>query len=126
MFALLHGLLYCSLLPLREGFDEPCHYGYVEQLGLERKVPVDGRTLLSEEIWQSMHLVPASYVNVRNVPDLISYSEYFKMDPAAQRALRARLFALPPELRTKEAGPPNYEAQQVPLAYLPLVRMHGR
>ena len=123
LFALLHGLLYCFLLPLWEGFDEPYHYGYVEHLGSEREAPVDGRTLLSEEIWQSMHLVPASYVNVRNVPDLIPYSEYFKMDPAARRALRARLFALPPELRTKETGPPNYEAQQPPLAYLPLVAM---
>lgn len=121
VFALLHGLLYCSLLPLWEGFDEPYHYGYVEHLGAEWEAPVSGRTVLTEEIWQSMHLVPASYLNVRNVPDLIPYSEYFKMDPAARRDLRARLYALPPELRTKQTGPYNYQAQQPPLAYLPLV-----
>ena len=123
LFALLHGLLYCSLLPLWEGFDEAYHYGYVEHLRLTREAPVSEQTLLQEEIWQSMHLAPASYLNVRNVPGLISYRSYFEMDAAARRDLRARLFALPPELRTRETGPPNYEAQQAPLAYLPLVAM---
>jgi hypothetical protein len=121
LFALLHGLLYCSLLPLWEGFDEPYHYGYVEHLRSEWEAPVSGRALLPEETWQSMHLVPASYLNVRNVPDLIPYSAYFKMDPAARRDLRARLFTLPPGLRTQKTGPPNYQAQQPPLAYLMLV-----
>jgi hypothetical protein len=123
LFALLHGLLYCSLLPLWEGFDEPYHYGYVEHLGSEREVPVADHTVLTEEIYRSMHLAPASYLNVRNVPDLISFNAYFKMDAAARRDLRARLYALPPELRTKKTGPYNYEAQQPPLAYLPLAAM---
>jgi hypothetical protein len=123
LFALLNGLLYCSLLPLWEGFDEPYHYGYVEHLGSEWKVPVAGRTVLQEEIYRSMHLAPASYLNARNVPDLIPFNAYFGMDAAARRDLRARLYTLPPELRTRQTGPYNYEAQQPPLAYLPLVAM---
>jgi hypothetical protein len=123
VLALLQGLLYCSLLPLWEGFDEPYHYGYVEHLGSEQEVPVAGRTVLPEETWQSMHLAPASYLNVRNVPDLIPFDAYFKMDAAARRDLRARLYTLSPELRTKQTGPYNYEAQQPPLAYVPLAAM---
>ena len=123
LFALLHGLLYCSLLPLWEGFDEPYHYGYVEHLGSEREVPVADHTVLTEEIYRSMHLAPASYLNVRNVPDLIPFDAYFRMDAAARRDLRARLYTLPPELRTKMTGPYNYEAQQPPLAYLPLAAL---
>ncbi len=95
----------------------------MEHLGSEWEAPVSGRAVLTEEIWQSMHLVPASYLTVRNVPDLIPYSEYFEMDAAARRDLRTRLFALPPDLRRKKTGPPNYQAQQPPLAYLPLVAM---
>ena len=120
LFALLHGLLYCSLLPLWEGFDEPYHFGYAEHLGSDWRVPVAGSTVLQEEVYRSMHLAPASYLNVRNVPDLIPFNAYFGMDAAARRDLRARLYNLPPELRTKKTGPYNYEAQQPPLAYLPL------
>jgi hypothetical protein len=123
VFALLQGLLYCSLLPLWEGFDEPYHYGYVEHVGSEWAFPIGDRTVLPEETWQSMHLAPASYLNVRNVPDLIPFDTYFRMDAASRRDLRTRLYNLPPELRTKKTGPYNYEAQQPPLAYLPLVAM---
>ena len=120
VFAILQGLLYCSLLPLWEGFDEPYHYGYARYLATERSFPVVDRTLLQDEIWRSMYSTPASSMNARNLPGLISYRSYFEMEPAARREMRGRLYsgqALP------EAGRPalnNYEAQHPPLAYLPL------
>ncbi|MCX6620199.1 MAG: hypothetical protein NTY38_03815, partial [Acidobacteria bacterium] len=67
-YACLHGLLYVSLLPLWEGYDEPYHYGYVRQLAARFEIPNLKHSSLSAEIWQSMLLAPTSYLNARNAP----------------------------------------------------------
>jgi hypothetical protein len=120
LFALLHGLLYCSLLPLWEGYDEPFHYGYVKYLVSERRFPVADRSVLDEEIWRSMHLAPTSYMNARNSPGLMPYIDYFALEETARREMRGRLFSLPTDFSAAKTGPNNYEAQQPPLAYLSL------
>ena len=60
LFGILNATLYCLLLPLWEGFDEPFHYGYVQTLSAKGELPVLGKTRLSREVLQSLHLAPAS------------------------------------------------------------------
>ena len=113
-YGFLNALLYASLLPLWEGFDEPFHYGYVQELSSGRGIPVLGKTPLSSEVWMSLELAPASDVVKQNLPQVTTFGEYFQFSEAVRRSLRERLDHLPCD------GMPNgqnYEAQQAPLAY---------
>jgi hypothetical protein len=116
-FALANAILYAGLLPLWDGFDEPFHYGYVEQLWRRHSLPVLHDATLTQEIWDSFPLAPASYLVKRNVPAVIEFGEYFSLPPAARVDLRRRLEALDPRTAAVPAGGLNYEAQQSPLAY---------
>jgi hypothetical protein len=122
-FAFLHALLYSSLLPLWEGFDEAYHYGYVQDLALRRELPALERSTLNEEIWRSMQLAPASHLVARNTAGLTSYTDYFQLPESERRRRRDELARLASPLRAIRAGGRNYEAQQAPLAYLPLAAM---
>ena len=118
-FALLNSTLYSCLLPLWEGFDEPFHYAYVERLATHGDIPLAGRTPLSAEIWESLHLAPGSPAVTRNLPFVTAFSDYFALTPAERSARRRALYALNTGLRWSDAaGTSNYEAQQPPLAYL--------
>src|SRR5579862_401940 len=85
-YGVLNAVLYSSLLPLWEGFDEPWHYGYVQYLSAHHRFPVLGPTLLSREINRSMELVPLSYLVVRNnhFRGVRTFTEYFALDSAAR------------------------------------------
>lgn len=112
---------YSLLLPWWEGFDEPFHYGYAQSLAVERRWPELGRTPVSAELWRSLALAPGSHVVRRNLPFLTTFDQYFAL-PAAERAARSDAqWTIARQLRlTSAAGTMNYEAQQPPLAYLPL------
>ena len=58
LFALVSANLYSCLLPLWEGFDEPFHYGYIQSLSVDHRVPVLNRTRISLELRQSLILTP--------------------------------------------------------------------
>lgn len=119
LYGLLNAVLYSGLLPLWEGFDEPFHYGYVQSLSSHARLPTLDRTLLSDEIWASLKLAPASQVVGRNLPGLTTFSEYFQLEKSERWRRRAELEDLPPALRfSSSVGGGNYEAQQAPLAYL--------
>ncbi len=121
-YGVLNALLYASLLPLWEGFDEPFHYAYVERLATHGDFPVIGKTPLNAEIWESLHLAPASDSVKRNLPFVTSFSEYFALPSAELSARRSRLLSLSPALRGDDVpATSNYEAQQPPLAYLLMV-----
>lgn len=121
-YAVLNAVLYASLLPLWEGFDEPFHYAYVERLATHGELPVPGNTPLSAELWESLHLAPGSHLVQRNLPFVTSFSEYSALAPAERRWRRERLMTLRPASRLDDAwGTSNYEAQQAPLAYLLMV-----
>ena len=121
-FGLLNAVLYASLMPLWEGFDEPFHYGYVQALDSRHSLPVLGHTPLSDEIFASLSLAPASSIVKHNLPFAVTFSEHFAMPEAERRSLRDRLWNPPPGSRSKEAvGTNNYEAQQAPLAYVAMV-----
>ncbi len=104
-------------MPLWEGFDEPFHYGYVQELSAGRGFPVQGKTPLSGEIWQSVLLAPASDSVKLNIPAVLTFRAYLRLPDAERKALRSRLRDIPGDM---PAGAMNYEAQQAPLAYMVL------
>ena len=120
-YGVLNALLYVSLLPLWEGFDEPFHYATVQTLSRDGRFPVLKRSGVSDEIRASLPLAPASHVVKRNIPSVTTFTEFFRLDPAERRRRISALHAIPPALgnRIPDDGT-NYEAQQAPLAYLVL------
>jgi len=117
LFGALNAVLYAGLTPLWEGFDEPFHYAYVQQLWKTRSLPVQKRTCLTEEVWQSFPLAPASYLVKRNLPMVTTFDDYFRLAAAERLARRQRLEQLDPNLALADSSSPNYESQQAPLAY---------
>jgi hypothetical protein len=125
IFGAVNAVLYAGLTPLWEGFDEAFHYGYVQHLWTARALPVQKRTCLSQEIWRSFPLAPASYIVQRNLPMVTTFDDYFRL-PAAERAgRRAKLERLDPSLAGVSSEAPNYEAQQAPTAYAVLAPLHA-
>ena len=118
LYGILNAVLYSSLLPLWEGFDEPFHYCYVQSISVERRLPVLGSAACSQEVWQSLNRVPVSHVVRQNIQALMPFAGYFRLSAPERRRLRAEVESLPNDLkRTTVGGPLNYEAQQAPLAY---------
>ena len=125
VFSLLNATLYCLLLPLWEGFDEAFHYGYVQTLSAKAELPVLGKTRLSREVLLSLHLAPASHVVRQNLPFVTTFDEFAKLPEAARIERRESLRSLPVSLADSEAqGSSNYQAQQAPLAYVPLAAVN--
>jgi hypothetical protein len=117
LFGALNAVLYAGLTPLWEGFDEPFHYAYVQQLWNTRSLPVQKRTCLPEEVWQSFPLAPASHIVQRNLPMVTTFDDYFRLARPERLARRRRLELLDPNLANADSSCPNYESQQAPLAY---------
>jgi len=118
LYGVLNSVLYCSLMPLWEGFDEPFHYGYVETLSARKAIPVLGRTRLSADVWESLHVAPLSAVVKHNLPFGMEFREFFSLPDAERVALHKNLASLPVQLRALDSPQENSEAQQAPLAYL--------
>jgi hypothetical protein len=124
-FGLLNAILYTGLMPLWEGFDEPFHYGYIQHLWTTHSLPVQRQTTLSEEIWQSIALAPASPVVKYNLPMVTTYDDFARLPPEERLARRRRLEQIDPALAAVDSQSPNYESQQVPLAYAVLAPFHA-
>jgi hypothetical protein len=116
-FGLLNAILYTGLMPLWEGFDEPFHYGYIQYLWATHSLPIERQTTLSEEVWQSIALAPASPVVKYNLPMVTTYDDFARLTPEERAARRRRLEQLDPALAAVPSQAPNYEALQAPLAY---------
>lgn len=111
--------LYCLLLPLWEGWDEPYHYGIVQWVGIDRSLPDTSRAVLSDEVQQSILLAPASPGIKLRHPEVMSFGDFHRLPLSEQRRLRRALEDLSPELQYRSTtGIVNYEAQQAPLTYL--------
>ena len=119
LFAILNAILYSSLLPLWEGFDEAFHYGYVQHLSAHGSLLVLNQTPVSEEIWQALQAQPVSHYIQESTQAPLDFSGYFSL-PQEQRArLRQRLESIPARDKYQpHAGLLNYEAYQAPLPYL--------
>lgn len=116
-YGLLNALLYSSLLPLWEGFDEPFHFSYVQSLAEGRGTPDPRSSRLSREIGASLLLVPGSAEVQQNLPAIRTYQEYFKLPQSQRMAMRQQLGLL----RGTGGGDGqilNYEGQQAPGAYV--------
>jgi hypothetical protein len=117
-YALVNAVLYSALLPLWEGFDEPFHFGYVQQLANGQGLP-DARTArLSAEVGASLLVAPASQAVKQNLPQVTSYAEYFSWPAPRRSELRRQLDTIPSRLRWQPSELLNYEAHHPPLAYL--------
>ncbi len=119
-FVLLNAILYSCVLPLWEGFDEPFHYGYVQNFANGLGFPDPRTTRLSREIEMSLLLAPASIVVRRNLPRVTTYSEFFAWPSQRRASVRDQLGRIPPESRWRGSEYVNYEAHQAPLAYMVL------
>jgi hypothetical protein len=116
-YGILNSVLYVSLLPLWDGFDEPFHYAYVQALSHGCGLPVLGRTTIFEEIWKSLAIAPASYAVKKNLPVVMTFKEWFLLEASDRAHRRGQLESLRPGTGCASIGPLNYEAQQAPLAY---------
>ena len=65
---------------------------------------------------EAMRLAP----ELGRFPDRLTFQEFFALSPAERRERRERLYSIPARLRAETGVPFNHEAQQPPLAYLPL------
>ena len=117
-YGILNVVLYAGLLPLWDGFDEPFHYGVVQQWSCYAVPSVLGRSVLSREIWDSLAAAPVSGPVRANIGIGTSFPEYFRLPLAQRLRLRTRLETLPPREACEPSQAPNYEAHQAPLAYL--------
>jgi hypothetical protein len=117
-YAILNALLYSMLLPLWEGFDEPFHFGYIQQLANFQGWPDPRISRLSAEVGSSMELAPVSYPVKVNLPTLPTFSEYYRMPFSERAEMRRRLREIPTAFRHEPSDFVNYEALQAPLAYM--------
>src|SRR5579864_5150946 len=116
-YAISNAILYSGLLPLWEGFDEPFHFGYAQELANGRGLQNPRSMRLSQEVAASIALAPGSEAVKHNLPEIATYADYFSW-PAAKRAqVHARLYEISSDLRWQPSQLMNYESQQAPLAY---------
>jgi len=119
LFGIANALLYSSLLPLWEGFDETFHYGYVQYVSTRASFPVLGRTPISEEIWQALQLQPVSHYIQASTRAPINFTQYFSFSQQQRTAMRQRLESLPADEKYQpHPGLLNYEVNQAPILYL--------
>jgi len=117
-YALVNAMLYSLLLPLWEGFDEPFHFGYVQQLANRQGLPDARAASLSREVGTSILLAPASEAVKQNLREVTDYAQYFSWPATTRTDVRRRLYEIPAESRWQPSRFLNYEAHQPPLAYL--------
>jgi len=122
LLALTNAVLYCALLPLWEGFDEPFHYGYIETLVVEHRLPVLGQTTISTEIRQSLMATPIPrFLKVVVRGSSVAIEDWSALLAPERRLRGDALRTIPRTLRYKRSTFFNYEAQQAPLAYILLM-----
>ena len=117
----LRGLFYCAVLPVWEGYDEPFHFAYFQQLETDRKIPNPGAPV-SRQMEQSLHLLPLPWMlaQSRLPPPLFSHEQYWNLPPGKRLELQ-QAFQSMPQNWARETGSEhigNYEAKQMPLYYL--------
>src|SRR4051812_22624779 len=94
LFGIAGAILYSSLLPLWEGFDEPFHYAYVASLGCTGSFPVMRATTLPADVVTSLRLAPASTAVKHNLPFAPTYEQYFRLPELQRAAVHSHILAL--------------------------------
>ena len=120
-YVIVNACLYRVLMPLWEGFDEPFHFAYVQQLANGRGLPDPRTAPLSREVGDSLLLAPASHVVKQNLPQVTTYTQYFSWPAPRRLEVRRQLREIPEGLRWQSSQFLNYEAHQPPLSYVLLL-----
>jgi hypothetical protein len=118
LFVVLNAVLYSALLPLWEGFDEPFHFGYVQRLANGQGFPDVRTERLSREVGDSILLAPASQGVKANLPQVVTYSEFFSWPPGRRAEAQRALYNIPRATRWQPSQFLNYEAHHAPLEYM--------
>jgi len=122
LYGAINAIAYSSLLPMWEGFDEAYHYGYVQFLSTNLALPVLGRDTLSREIWHSYEYQPVSHYLQGFTGAPLNFTDYFAKPPEERAQLRVQLDSLAAyEKYQPQPDKPNYEVNQPPLPYLPML-----
>ncbi len=58
---LMRGLFYAALLPLWEGYDEWCHFAYVQRMAGGGELPIASQSRITREVQESLRLVPLAW-----------------------------------------------------------------
>lgn len=116
-YAFVNSILYSVLLPLWEGFDEPFHFAYVQDLANGNGLPDPRTARLSGEVGESLLLAPASHIVKMNLPQVTTYSDYFSSSASRRVETRHKLDEISSDLRWRPSDFMNYEAHHPPLAY---------
>jgi 4-amino-4-deoxy-L-arabinose transferase-like glycosyltransferase len=121
MCFVFRGLFYCAVLPVWEGYDEPFHFAYFQQLETNRSIPRPDAPV-SRQIEQSLHLLPLPWLMAQShlPPPLFSHEQYWTLAPSKRLDLQHTLQSMPQDW-AREAGTENignYESKQMPLYYL--------
>jgi hypothetical protein len=121
---LLRAAFYLSITPLWEGFDEHVHYGYIDLVGSEGRLPIGLEDRVSDEVTASLGLLPLPW-EPRGFQVGLTHDEYWKLDERSRKLLQDGFR----ELRAGVAAPEHadidsnpflavYESQHPPLYYL--------
>jgi hypothetical protein len=121
-FSLMTGLAQVFLLPPWEGFDEPAHFSYIQQLAETHRWPQRGDGLAAA-FDEYAKLAPMPY----DLPfGHVSYYGFFGGSPDAIEAVRKAIHSPGRNPRGWRSGSiPNWEAQHPPLYYLLLAPLYG-
>ena len=111
-YGLLNAALYAGLLPLWEGWDEPFHYGCVQEISRQGRLPVLGRAVISREIWDSLEHNIGCQV-IQNNFEVPPYAILGNMDAVAPGALSRFLMQLNIAFAQETAKRPRVILQDV-------------
>jgi len=110
---------YSAVTPLWEGFDEFSHFSVIQYLATNGKLPDPRFANSSEQVLESLRLVPVSREVVRFTDGLITHDAYWKLSLPERQDRERRLRELPRVLADQPPSSPLrlYESQQAPLYY---------
>ena len=116
----MRGLWYSAAMPVWEGYDEPYHFAYLQQLAAGKGLPV-GAAVVSLEVQHSLHLLPLAWeLHLQHLPPpLITYDSFWRLPATDRELLILGVRRLSPGEGNEPATEwiPNYEFQQMPLYY---------
>jgi hypothetical protein len=124
---LLLGVAHVALLPPWEGFDEPAHYSYIQQVADTASLPAMASARISDDVERYRRDGPMPYAGrppfERNGG--LTYRTFFDERAETPRAGRTLIHDRPREGRGYRPGPAaNWEAQHPPLYYVALAPLY--
>lgn len=114
------GLSHIALLPPWEGFDEHAHYGYVQYLADEKKLPVMGAFPFSTDLADYQRVGPMPYSLALTDSGRKSYRDLAISSENDKALVRRLITGRPGTPRQYEPTPGknNWQAQHPPLYYI--------